>query len=355
MNTHLHRYTQFWIHLTKFGSRIRIQTIDFDQSYTRVFKRHAMVLVGVSIERLINIIIMQISPIFLIVYIEQSQIMPILYIISGIICIQLCGHVVRYYYAIMLNEILISLRYSIAHKILTIDPYNHALRSTGVSISKLEQMNESVLNLIQFYVNNGLMVIAQIIVIIIIFARAGWLALLVGFCSITAIWVFSLYFGILNSKTIAKDLITVRDDFFHVQTESLSQAGFIRSQFNSQFMLNKYKHNLMRWGVVSGVSWRSGSWTHNIVQIMFWVSVAFLSYILMNRLSPIETVTTMSIYIFNASSIQQIGIDVNTIARYITQFNDFWSFARTCGNQSYPVLQDDIHKNNNKGIADIVH
>jgi ABC-type multidrug transport system fused ATPase/permease subunit len=229
---------------------------------------------------------------------------------------------------------------------LTVDPISHSTRSSGQIISKINRASNAYYKIMDLVIYEILpVIIALVVTLAFIFSYSLTIGLVIFVIITVAIIINTAGFNIKNQFAKRKR-IDSQDKADVINIESMQQATYIRSTFNTLNQIeNIEKTNLVAFET-DAVGWRMSAIVITSTQILGYLGLFILGASLLGKIDNILLTAILVSYMNLLSELYGIGRIVDSMITIYQDITDFFDFAKKFGTQTIPINNEDLIKNN---------
>jgi hypothetical protein len=328
-----------------FGYKNNIKMVDygFQQPWYQIYRPYIGKLLVTLVVEMAIWVFFSYGPI-LITDIVKTRSLDGIYRFSGIF---LVVYVVGYWSLYSYCKAVAGVKYSIANSaykyFLLVDPLNHATRSSGQVISKIDRATASVETLTDIVSFELTPFCVQIAVITFSMMSYNTQAGLFAGLSLCGLVMLSTIFQYFVVKIVVPPEIKQEDVQKQLNVESLAQVAHIRSSFATVEQVERLKSTSTRTAEVEATNWISFISSHSLPRIAFIVCFWFMLHMVFNLISQgvVDMLTGSALLVMYFTSygyIVNAGRKIEKLVSNIDKIKDLFTFIRGYGEQTYPVL-----------------
>ena len=326
--------------------RIKPAPVDFSQRWERLLLRQKYPLLFTLVSEVAQSSFENLIPIWFTLAFTTGDLRIFFAVIAGYLVLEVVNRVSLYFYHIAENTLGASYFTSAYGYFLTVDPLHHSTKSSGKIISKITNSWFDLSSLINQFVFNILPAVATFstatIALVTIDSSLAIISI-PAFFLITGVSGYGSYF---STKTFKPRIIKAREESNAVSTENLMQNALIRATFSTESQLGKFRDKLLNFFAIRTTGKLSGGLIIAVARTLAVLSVALIGYTLYRQVLADEVgaeiaASLVITYYYGVRSILRIGRTVSTTLDAYIGVGDMWSYIRTFGTQSYPVLSSD--------------
>ncbi len=339
-------YFNFWVKISNYKSKMKLLEVDFNKPWWDIIWRQKTILISIWTIQMLNDISWIILPIVLAWVINDLNYLYLAYFILFKIALLWLSQLQWYINAILQLQSVRSVYFQ-AHKFfLTVDPIYHSTKNSGKILAKTERGSrgyEDLLDILTFEI------IPIIIGIVSIFVSMLFYNTRLAFLTIGLILlmvILNIAITIFHANAFEQKVIDLDDSAKNSAVENLSQANLIRSAFATTQQLDIFQKKNLNLIVKEGSGWNAQGISFNFVISIYFLSVLLIGYYVINNIQngTINSTTglaLLSTYLIGTNSLLSVGGKVRRFMKVYTEITDLYSFIRTFGKQTYPVLEGD--------------
>lgn len=253
----------------------------------------------------------------------------------------------RFYNTIVQMRSVESVIYQAHKKMLQIDPVFHANRSSGTILSKIERGARAYEDLLQTFFFDLVELPISIITSLVALALI----------SIKLVSITILFLGIiviLSTVVIRRfadrqelEYIKADDSFKSLCIENLFQINFIRAVFAAVGMnikMSKAAVDVMKQEAKLAAVYNVAFTLIKCIYLVSFITVCYfaLTWVQAGVMSSVMAISLVLSYMRGTYEIIRIEKPLRVVYKSITRIKDLYAYINTCGEQSYPVLNEDV-------------
>ena len=339
------QFYNFFTRLNNFENRIHLKPVNFEKPWWIIlWQQKTILLMLIVVMGAINI-----YDSILLVWISQAletqDLNRLIWIIGFRILLIVGSAFALNFNAILQMVSMQSVFYSANKLLLETDPIYHTTKSSGVIISKVNKGSgayEDILDVITFEIYG--LFISVVSTVIILFSYNGN----IGFVAAIMVIVFtfiSIYWTNFNNIVFKPSCIEAEDDLSEIAVESMQQTTYIRSTFATTEQLIEIKSNIQNYAGKEATRWEASGFGYYVLRILFLASVLVIAYMIMNQiqaktLSVATGLALITTYFISLSNIRNAGDQIKRLVGSHSRITDLFTFMRTFGKQTFPVLDE---------------
>ena len=339
------KYYAFWLWLGHLKTKARILPINFASSWTGILRAQKKYFIIALLCEMVIQTFYTLYPLFIGVILERQQYNYFIYLISTWLCIICLEYVSVYFSSLLEIQSINSVQYNAFEFFLTVDPIYHTMKASGKLFAKIERCARSYEDFLDIILWDILPIIMGMITVVTTFLltdiRLGLIALLL----LVLIAFLNIMLNLFTSATFERRLIDADDAVKILSVESLTQVQLIRSSFATNEIASHSKERNEAMMFKEGTAWLAFAAAISISRFAYLISVLvlgslILSFISQGYVSILAGTTLLLTYINGTYEIIQIGRRLRKLIKAITRIQDLYTFIRSFGKQTFPVLAD---------------
>ena len=333
-----------------FKDNIKLVQYDFQKPWFSIYYPYIWSMVMTNLTESLVWIFFSYSPILLSQIVTSRSMEGVSMFIGLFTVIFLAGYINIYFYCRAVGGIKYSLMSRAYKHFLLVDPINHATRSSGQIISKIDRGVASSEVLSDIFLFEIIPVIMQLgVTIFAMTSLDKGLGLTAGL-SLIGMVALSIVFQLFIVKVVTASLIAQEDKQKQLNIESLTQVAHIRSSFATPEQLNRLSMSAKKTAETEATNWFSFISSQTIPRILYIVSLWFILTSIIDLVSAakVDLVTGSALllmYFGTYGYIVSAGRKVEKLLSNIDKLKDLYDFIRDFGDRTYPVLPIDMQKN----------
>ncbi len=343
------RYYDFCINILGIKKRFPLIKINFYKSWWHIFLvqkwRWAFVIFVIGLTFSLSAIV----PLFISYSFESGLFIYFIYLLFGLVTLEALKFFIHYSYAVSLGQALASIQFSAYRHFLLIDPVYHGMRSSGEIFAKIERSTQAIEQIMDLVITDLLPIFFRVTAVIIsFFAIRIKIGLLATAC-LAIVTIFNIILVLFNGLVFEKKIIIIDDTVKNESVESISQFGLIRSSFATPDWVTKLQssnHTALETLSTYGFSF----WTiHFVSRFIYFCTVFVIAWYLFylqqaDSLSVAMAIGFLSTYYNGTRRIVRAGRTVQKLNQSMVRVNDLFEYIQSFGEQSFPVLPNDLSK-----------
>ena len=251
-----------------------------------------------------------------------------------------------YFNALISTQSKYSTNYFANKFFLTVDPVNHATKSSGTLISKIDRGSngyDSILDIISW---NAVPAIVGTTVAIITLGIFNIYLGLITLVSSILVFLINVFVSQFTSDITQNAIIKVEDNLKSTSVEMLQQNALVRSTFATPEIILKLKKDNQKTMSKTAASWITYIFYFGLSVSTISLTILILGTYIINLISKgeMETVVGISLiltFFGNIKTVSWFGQRVRTLTESIINIKDLFKFINEFGKQSYPVLEEE--------------
>jgi ABC-type multidrug transport system fused ATPase/permease subunit len=344
----------FWKKLLHYKKPIQLVKVDFSKPWWKpIWDAKSGFILPFSIDAFLELYFV-FFPLLIVWTIQNNRIDALIWtIILRIILIPI-REILYKSFVLSLQSLIRGVEFYANQFFLSTDPVNHSTRDTGQISSKVDRALGDLETMIYAITWEVFPILIGIIGVFFAISSIDFLAGLIVTLSLILLIIFSVVSNYLGSFIFQKKWIQAQDDTNSVKMENLQQTALIRSVFATQTQLSKLESKQQKFILIEYLYWRFGgtlfgSW----ITIYYIIGFGFLAYIFakMNagNLDAASGISLISTFFLGTFNILNSGQLADRLSRAIISVQDLFKFIRKYGDQTYPVLEENLPEINVKG------
>lgn len=337
------KYFNLWINWIDFQSKAKLISIDFNQPWWTIIAKQKLYILCIIIVETIDNLFYYSIPLFIGWLISSGKLYYFFIFISAWLLAITIEYFSLYFASIVHMQTTYSVLYNAHKHFLTVDPIFHTTRASGKIIGKIERgvgAFEDFLDLIAFDI---LATVVGISTVIFAFFKFDTKLGLIAFSMIFFISLFNTILQFLSTAAFEPRIIESTDKLNATSLENLTQVQYIRSCFASNEMDQSLKNSNREVMNIGGTSWLAFSAVTFATRFSFIISILILGnhliHLVYKNQITIQWATALLLTFINGSyETMRIGKKIKRILRSLTRIKDLYSFIKTFGQQTFPVL-----------------
>jgi len=338
------RYYQFFYRLFNIKNFTCLFSIDFGQSWLQLVLCQKLRLVLVIVPQIIKRIAITLLPIVIGAIFCSGRIDYFIYLISAWIIILLFDYFSDFIYVQVLLSTQ-SIQYYAQQFLLKVDPIFHTTRETGKILAKIERAVRAYREVLEIGVNDLLLTFVGAITALVAIAYVDLTLCLIAFVLMVIMVVVAYLLYSLNNRAFFARYIATEDQLKNIGLENLAQISLIRSAFAGNEADQRVRLQTQKSIKVERASIASFFLMDLVMRLMyfamFFVICAYLLYLVhQHKLIAFDATTLAITFLRGTFDIVKVGRRVYWFITYWSQIGDLFTFLRTFGYQTFPVLGD---------------
>jgi len=342
----LDRYYNLSIKFFNFKNKVTLINVNFKDNWLKPIFMQKKYLVLTLITEIINEIFRTLAPFLIGFIIEKKSYIYLLYLAFAW-TFNIILHYLNTYFIVMLEIPCInSIQFSAYTFFLTVDPIFHTRRSAGKLFAKIERATRAYEAFIGNLIYDIIPMFISVSIVILSFLFVDKYIGLIALLMIFLISSLNIFLSLFINSAFEPRVIEADDIFKSIIVESLMQVQLIRYCFASNEIINSAKDSnkiLMSRDMTYGLSL---AFMYCLTRLLYLISIVilsiyFINLINLNKISIVTASTLMITYLRSSGTLLDIGRRIGKILKSITRVKDLFSFIRSFGIKSFPVLKGD--------------
>lgn len=353
------KYSKAWLNFTNFGKAENLFSIDFSKKFWSVLVRKkilfAFILSGVVLSRFVRTLL----PKLLASGVKSNNINYFLWLALILVLVESYRYLTYVQCSKLIASIMSGLRHSAYKFFLTVDPVFHAKKSTGEVFGKIERCAYAYEQLIDAGIYDILPTIVGIVTVVGTFFVINIKLGLMAFLFLGIICIFNSFIILFNGLAFEKKVIKADDDAKKASIETLIQIQLVRSSFATNEVVAEVEGRNIAYLEIDGTYYIAFHTCMALTRIIYSVFICILGVYILDLIKS-GTITTLDGAAFLATYLQgtydtvKIGNRLQQFVRSVTRINDLFSFIKSFGKKSFPVLKDDAAKVYDAPTEDVI-
>lgn len=341
------KYYHFWLQFANLKDKVRILPINFKEPWTAIIKRQKRYVVVSLLGNTFTHIFYTLVPLLIGRILEAKSISSFALFIAVWIGALVSEYFILYNMSLLEVQCISSVQYNAFEFFLAVDPVYHATKSTGKLFAKIERAALAYEDFLDLLLLDLVPTIISVTTVIVSFLFTDITLGIITLLLLTCIAVLNTSLNLLTGLAFEKNLIDADDTVKSLSVESLTQVQLIRASFATNEIAHTVKNKNFLMMVKAGSGWLAFSATNFITRLSYIISVlilgSFILYSLLhNTLSVISATALLLTYLRGTSEIIQVGRRLRKLIKAIIRIKDLFSFIRSFGKQTFPVLTDTL-------------
>ncbi|HBY05635.1 MAG: ABC transporter, permease/ATP-binding protein [candidate division TM6 bacterium GW2011_GWE2_42_60] len=334
-----------WV--SKPAQAVSLITIDFSKPWWSILWAQKGMIVVILLSTLVYEILDTIFPLLIGKALDRASISFLVLVLSPYLLEEVVSwFIIRPIITRLHAQTVESFRYSASRALLIIDPTAHATHSSGVSMGKIRRTTEAYFKLVKKLLDDLVpLTIILITTIASVLSYNTQLGLAVG---AVIVFLALLFSTVITLVTKPYELQANRDDdrANHVGTESISRVQFIRSSFASdqvEKQLNDGYLAVMRSSTTFFMTYRllRGFFVFIYIVAIGCIAALLISMIKSGALTSATALALLVMILRSTHPLLKIDKYVTEAVSAYRKITDFYTYIRTYGAQTYPVLANE--------------
>ncbi len=337
-------YVDFLLRAFQLHKKVQFLTIDFAVSWLQIIvqqKWSFLIIYGIG--TLSNIFLT--IPALLLEWLFRTQHYTYFWLFLVLWFVLALLEYVSDYYATKVHVRSVqSIHYCAMKRMLHIDPICHINNAKGRVIAKIYRAAESLEEVLRMGNCELLQTVIGAVTVIVTFLSIDITLGLLALGLLSLLSVFFIFVFMFTAHVMMPLWIDADDKVKNVATESLLQMPLIRATFSSDKIDDKLRSiNKRRLGIESAL-WRSyyiiGTITKVLYVIIFGITGFYIVHLMQRGVLAQTTGIALLVTFFTGTyQLLQIGQFIYRFKVHVDRIHDFFTFMRTYGRQTFPVLE----------------
>lgn len=338
-----------------FEKRVKILPVDFAKPWWQIIWDQKFKLVLSIFLSVLDFAFYGLVPIIAGYIITSGNYTFIVYFVIAGILVNLLGPLQFYIYCLLEIQSMYSVSVQANKFFLTVDPLAHSTRSSGQIISKVGRGSDSFENILDIFNYELLWIFTGVFTTIIAMTSFDSNIGLIALFAIILVGILSVASRFWLTPITTREYIKKEDAFKAVGVETLAQVAHIRSSFASNEQKDVLEEKTTKLMITGMTTWFSGVLLNMVIRSIYFSTVLLIGWLLLESVRQNQIPLAIAIglfisYVNGSSLINRLGRTVERFTDRVAKADDLFTFIRSFGKQTYPVLEGD-QKNLNNSIS----
>jgi ABC-type multidrug transport system fused ATPase/permease subunit len=325
--------------------RVKLLPLDFKKPWWQLIRAQQYLFVLICAITILYTVFWSLIPILIALVLERGTMLSCVLFFLVWLIIDACST-----YSHQLNiqfqlQCVHSIYYNAHKRLLTLDPQYHVHRSSGSILGKIERGARGYEDLLDQITFEFIPLSVSLITIIAVLVKFSVVLAGIVLVACAALVMVSYYFAQYASRVWESNFLATDDAFKQTAVENLAQIGLIRAVFASDYMHRKITKRVAANMGTEGTVWLSYITTTFVFDLFYLATVFCVMGTAVWKVRAGEVAVSSAVamvlaYVYNSIEILRL---IKPLRRYIRGWSavkDLFTFMRTFGMQTYPVLTD---------------
>ncbi len=342
------RYYKLLSRLFKMHKHAQLVSIDFNKPWWYLFKKQGRSIVIVAtLEGFNNIFLAM--PALILDYFLSQKISYFGYFMLLWFFILLLELIADFHSTKTMVQCLQSVHYAANQHLLQVDPIFHQSSTKGKVLAKIYRGAEAYQELFRAGIYELLPMIVGVATVVISFVMIDYTLGLIALGLLTTLSLVSIAIFLFSAKILVPMRIDADDKAKNIGTESLMQVSLIRSTFSADQMDTKLKNINKKRLFLEGNALRSYDIISSFTKFAYVVIFACVGFYIIrlvgtNVISHATGIALLVTFFSGTYQLLTVGQFIYRFKDQLVRVSDLFEFMRSYGQQTFPVMQQQVVK-----------